>query len=97
MNFNPGICLSSLKKKCAEETLARCAREIRKNHVDPAGVLKGGCVGMLRPQAANVLTEMDREGSVHLRMWEEQRKQVGGHDGQPGAWKERNRVRAGRW
>lgn len=64
----------------------RFARDGRKNHVDPAGSPAGGaCAG--RPQAANVLTGIDGEGSVDLRVWEEQRKPVGGHHGQLGAWK----------
>lgn len=54
--------------------------ERRKNHVDPSGLLEGRGVRLgdgeclkLRSQAANVLTEMDGEGSVDLRLWEEQR------------------------
>lgn len=64
-----------------------------KNHVNSAGSLLGGA-GVRdderlepRPQAANVLTEIDGEGSGDLRMWEEQREPEADCDGHPGAQK----------
>lgn len=74
---------------------ARCASQRRKNHVDPAGLMegrreggrKGGrgvCADVERLELPMFLTEMDGGGSVDLRMWEEQRKLEGSHDGQPG-------------